>query len=111
MMRFQMSMEDYYENIAKQNEKDVIIFYDRGALDPTAYCSEENKQKIFEHDDMKKADLQERYDLVLHLVTAADGAEKFYTLENNEARSETPEIAILIDDLLKVAWNGAPNHT
>ena len=29
-----------------------------------------------------------RYDLVLHLVTAANGAEKYYTLENNAARKE-----------------------
>ena len=32
-----------------------------------------------------------RYDAVFHLVTAAQGAERFYTLENNQARSETPE--------------------
>jgi hypothetical protein len=29
-----------------------------------------------------------RYDLVLHMVTAADGAEKFYNLSNNLARYE-----------------------
>ena len=29
-----------------------------------------------------------RYDLVLHMVTAADGAEKFYNLSNNIARYE-----------------------
>jgi hypothetical protein len=84
---------------------------DRGALDSSAYCTPANRKKILSQSDMQKADLMERYDLVLHLVTAADGAEKFYTLENNEARTETPEIACLIDDLLKVAWNGAPNHT
>ena len=32
-----------------------------------------------------------RYDAVFHLVTAAQGAERFYTLENNQARSETPQ--------------------
>ena len=110
-MRFQLEMEQYYENIAQQQEKDVIIFTDRGVLDPTAYCSYDNKKKIFKNPDMQKAGLMERYDLVLHLVTAADGAEKFYTLENNEARTETPEVAIMLDDLLKVAWNGSPNHT
>ena len=30
-------------------------------------------------------------DQVILLTTAADGAERFYTLENNEARHETPE--------------------
>lgn len=29
-----------------------------------------------------------RYDLVIHLVSAANGAEKFYTTANNESRSE-----------------------
>ena len=38
--------------------------------------------------------LVRRYDLVLHLVTAANGAEKYYTLENNAARSESVELAI-----------------
>jgi len=30
--------------------------------------------------------LMNRYDQVIHLVTAADGKEEFYTTENNEAR-------------------------
>jgi Tfp pilus assembly protein PilE len=38
-----------------------------------------------------------RYDVVLHLVTAADGAEKFYTLENNAARYEDVPTAIKVD--------------
>ena len=33
-----------------------------------------------------------RYDAVIHLVTAADGAEEFYTLDDEEGvRTETPE--------------------
>lgn len=35
----------------------------------------------------------ERYDGILHLVTAACGAEEHYSLENNEARSESVEMA------------------
>lgn len=34
-----------------------------------------------------------RYDGILHLVTAACGAEEHYSLENNEARSESVEMA------------------
>ena len=29
-----------------------------------------------------------RYDLVIHMSTAADGAEKYYDLSSNKARSE-----------------------
>lgn len=31
----------------------------------------------------------QRYDAVYHLVTAADGAEPFYSLANNKGRSES----------------------
>ena len=34
-----------------------------------------------------------RYDQVIHLVTAAEGAEAFYSLDNNAARSETVDMA------------------
>ena len=43
-----MNLEEYYNNIAKIQTKDVIIFTDRGCLDPTAYCSAENKNRIFQ---------------------------------------------------------------
>ena len=46
---------------------------------------------------MKKKIRDDRYDLVIHLSTAADGAEKFYDLENNKARWETIEHAISVD--------------
>lgn len=36
----------------------------------------------------------QRYDAVIHMVTAADGATKFYSGENNEARYETQDIAL-----------------
>lgn len=43
---------------------------------------------------MDEASLRDgRYDGILHLVTAADGAEEHYSLDNNEARSESVEMA------------------
>ncbi len=39
-----------------------------------------------------------RYAAVLHLETAAKGAEAFYTTSNNRARKETPEQAREADD-------------
>jgi hypothetical protein len=38
-----------------------------------------------------------RYHAVVHLVTAAIGAEKFYTLANNAARSESVEQVCILD--------------
>jgi len=45
-----------------------------------------------------------RYDAVIHLVTAADGAEKYYTLANNQARYEDVPTAISVDRQLQGAW-------
>ena len=51
-----------------------------------------------------------RYDMVIHMVTAADGAAAHYTLANNKARSEGIEQAIAIDNKIKQVWNGHHNH-
>ena len=40
------------------------------------------------------------------MVTAADGASAFYTLENNQARTETPEEAIDLDRRTQKCWLG-----
>lgn len=47
--------------------------------------------------------------MILHLVTAAKGAEEFYTLVNNEARSETKEEARELDQATLGCWMGHPN--
>lgn len=36
-----------------------------------------------------------RYEGVIHLVTAADGAEEFYEMESNEARYDTIQTAMI----------------
>jgi hypothetical protein len=51
----------------------------------------------------------DRYDSVVHLVTAAEGAEKFYDLKN-AARTETPEQARQVDRSLIKAWEGHQQH-
>jgi len=45
---------------------------------------------------------------VIHLVTAADGAENFYSLENNIARYENVETARVNDKKTQLAWMGHP---
>ncbi len=47
-----------------------------------------------------------RYDAILHMTTAADGAENFYASLNNEARYESVSEAIEKDNKLRVAYMG-----
>jgi len=58
---------------------------------------------------MNKVAMRDQYDAVFHLVTAAKGAEKYYTLANNQARTETLEEASSLDDKLIAAWTGHPH--
>jgi len=48
---------------------------------------------------------------VVHLVTAADGANKFYSSNNNEARYENIQEAIDLDKKLINAWVGHPHFS
>lgn len=57
-----------------------------------------------------EAALTARYDLVLHLVTAADGAEAAYTLSNNPARTESAEQAKELDARVVALWCSHPRR-
>ena len=46
----------------------------------------------------------ERYDIVLHMVTAANGAEAFYTTEGHASRWESAEVAREIDARILNNW-------
>jgi len=57
----------------------------------------------------RECDLREgRYNAVFHLISAAHGAEEFYTLENNEARYEGLEEAREQDEATRKVWVGHP---
>ena len=54
----------------------VVILIDRGLLDGSAYVDKENWQALLDDLGVNTIMLRDnRYDGVLHMVTAADGAE------------------------------------
>ena len=61
-------------------------------------CSKDAWGKILQALGTNEIDLRDkRYHQVIHMVTAANGAEKFYSLDNNATRSESPELARELD--------------
>jgi hypothetical protein len=95
-MKAQLNMEDYFLDLAALYGKPAIVFFDRGVMDPSAYMDTDSFQALLDEQGWNKINLRDkRYDLVLHLVTAADGAEEFYTLANNAARYEVTEVDLL----------------
>ena len=90
------------------NEK-VAILYDRGILDNRAYITHDEFAKIIKKRNISEADIIKRYDLVIHLVTAAIGKDEYYTTLNNAARTETKEEAREMDKKTMEAWQDHPN--
>lgn len=85
-----------------------VIICDRGLLDNRAYVSKEDFERYSSRFGLNENKIRCSYDGVFHLVTAADGAEEFYNL-NNSARTETPEQARALDTELLSLWTGAPH--
>lgn len=52
----------------------------------------------------------QRYDCVIHMVTAAIGAEQHYNFESNNIRTEQADQARMIDRKLMSAWMGHPSY-
>lgn len=109
-MRLQLEKEAIFEQAARtMNNEKLLIVCDRGALDNKAYMDDEEYEAVLKGLGKTHEELLLSYDAVFHLVTAANGAEQFYTLENNAARTESPEEAMALDDKLIAAWTGHPH--
>lgn len=109
-LRLQLKKEEIFEEAARTMDADkILLVCDRGALDCKAYMSEAEFEQTLSGLDANLVDLRDGYDAVFHLVTAAKGAEEFYTTANNSARTETPAQARELDDRVIAAWTGHPH--
>jgi predicted ATPase len=130
LLRLQLTIERSLTAIAASTGRPSIIIFDRGLLDSKGYMTPEDWTKLLELADARKNDAGvydnqgiseeyclRRYDGVIHMVTAADGARKFYkqgTVKddsgNDVVRKESPEEAVVLDKKMQECWNSHPNH-
>ncbi len=112
LLTYSLRREEHYRTMARylKGGRKAVVLCDRGILDADAYLQEGEFKEILEKFGYKFHDLLNRYKMVVHLVTAANGAEEFYTLSNNTARSESPEKARELDKRTQMAWMGHPHH-
>ena len=109
-MQLQLAKEKVFaQGAATMDAEKILIVCDRGALDNKAYMSDLEFKQVLDALGCNEVELQDNYDAVFHLVTAAKGAEQFYTTANNAARTETVEQAAALDDKLIAAWTGHPH--
>lgn len=109
-LKLQIEKEKIFEQAARtMNAEKVLIVCDRGTLDNKAYMSEVEFAEAMNFINSNEVELRDNYDAVFHLVTAAKGAEEFYTTANNSARTETVAEATELDNRLISAWTGHPH--
>ena len=107
VLRLQLAKESIVDRALELSSKeDVIVIYDRGTIDNTAYISKEEFETVLTRLNHEKSfsDLLNKYDLVINLV----GREDFYTTENNKARSESVNEALKLGNKTLQSWVGHP---
>ncbi|MBR5420006.1 MAG: AAA family ATPase, partial [Lachnospiraceae bacterium] len=90
-------------------DEKILIVCDRGVMDNRAYMNDEEFEAVMKKLGVSEVSLRDGYDGIFNLVTAAKGAEEYYTTDNNGARTETPEEARELDDRVISAWTGHPH--
>mmetsp|Transcript_18825 Transcript_18825/g.32156 ORF Transcript_18825/g.32156 Transcript_18825/m.32156 type:complete len:249 (+) Transcript_18825:506-1252(+) len=108
LMKLQVALEDAFIEIAKLSDPttDVVVLMDRGLMDGSAYVSHGQWQALMDDLGVTTLHLRDnRYDAVIHMVTAADGAEDFFASQL-EARYESLDEAKEKDELLRLAYMG-----
>jgi CYTH domain-containing protein len=114
ILETQLALEDSFMRLAETCTKPAFVVCDRGTLDISAYISPDMWNDITGKCGTSTNELRERYDAVLHLVSAADGAEQYYTTATNSARYEQAteeglQIARELDKKVNKAWTGHPH--
>lgn len=115
-LKTQLIYEDkIYRELAEltarlKNADQVVMICDRGTLDGAVYISKDMFGALLKRNDLNWVSGRDlRYEAIFHLVTAADGAEKFYN-KDNPARTETLDEAKMYDGLTKETYLGHPHQ-
>lgn len=114
ILETQLALEDSFTRMAEVCTKPTLIVCDRGTMDISAYMTPEMWKDITSKANTNSSNLRRRYDAILHMVSAADGAEQYYTTATNAIRYEQMNeeglrIARELDKKVIKAWTGHPH--
>jgi len=110
MLDIHIATQNSYQKIAAAFAPEpVLIIYDRAEGDLRSYTGDHLWDELAAERGLDKGYQVYRYDMVIHLVTAALGALEHYTTENNPARFESAEDAAIRDRSSLQCWLGHPN--
>lgn len=109
LVKVMMALEDTYFSMAEKFDQNVLIIADRGTMDASAFIDKDNWEKILNRLSLEEIEISDnRYNHIVHMQSAAIGAEKFYTVEDHAARFEGLELARDRDRRAMEAWRDHP---
>ncbi len=114
ILQTQLALEESFMRLAETCKKPTFVVCDRGTLDISAYIAPEMWKELCNRCGTNPNELRNRYDAVLHLVSAADGAEEYYTTATNNTRYEQANeeglrLARDLDKKVNRSWTGHPH--
>ncbi|GIY25938.1 TRPL translocation defect protein 14 [Caerostris extrusa] len=109
LLKTMMAMEETYFSLASTCNRNCLVICDRGTMDAAAFIPKEVWEKMLSLNGWNAVQLRDnRYNQVVHLITAANGAEEFYNVEDNNCRTEGLDLARERDLRAAEAWVGHP---
>ncbi|ELT98807.1 hypothetical protein CAPTEDRAFT_170068 [Capitella teleta] len=111
LIKTMLQIENTFFDLAASCRKNCLVICDRGIMDASAYLKPEQWERMKKDNNWNEIDIRDsRYNQVLHLVSAANGAEAFYHTENHRTRHEGIDLAKRLDQLTSQAWVGHPYY-
>ncbi|XP_017146679.1 TRPL translocation defect protein 14 isoform X6 [Drosophila miranda] len=109
LIRTMVQIENTYFELGNSSTRNCLIICDRGVMDASAYISKDKWEKMMAGNKWNPVEMRDnRYNQILHLVSAANGAEDFYSTEDHACRSEGVDLARELDYKSAAAWVGHP---
>ncbi|XP_051168194.1 TRPL translocation defect protein 14 isoform X2 [Leptopilina boulardi] len=109
LLRTMIQIENTFFQLGESCSRNCLIICDRGAMDASAFISKDKWELMMASNGWNNVELRDnRYNQIIHMVSAANGAEDFYSTEDHVCRSEGVELARELDYNAAAAWVGHP---
>ncbi|XP_076161717.1 TRPL translocation defect 14 isoform X5 [Ptiloglossa arizonensis] len=109
LLRTMIQIENTFFQLGESSSRNCLIICDRGAMDASAFISKDKWELMMASNGWNNVELRDnRYNQIIHMVSAANGAEDFYSTEDHACRSESVEVARELDYKAAAAWVGHP---
>ncbi|XP_001600611.1 TRPL translocation defect protein 14 isoform X3 [Nasonia vitripennis] len=109
LLKTMLQIENTFFQLGESLSRNCLIICDRGAMDASAFISKDKWELMMASNGWNNVELRDnRYNQIIHMVSAANGAEDFYSTEDHACRSEGIELARDLDYKAASAWVGHP---